>query len=296
MTELNKETIPKFTEFHGEGMMEISDREFILLRDLIYKNFGINLTEAKRSLLVRRLQSWLKNQGFSSFKTYYDHLTTHPNDDSFSELANRITTNYTFFNREPDHFDHFQQVGLPELTQAHQQEGSYDLRVWCAAASTGEEPYMLAMLMMDFLGGRYNTWDAGVLATDISHRALSVAKLGVYTEEQIKTLPTRFRNQYFTKMSNGSWSANDRLKKEITYRRFNLVNQAYPFKKRFDIIFCRNVMIYFDNPTKDHVIQRLSDCLRPGGYLYIGHSESIARGKNGLQYIKPAVYKKVYLL
>ena len=294
MVEPNKSRIPEFPEIHAEGMMEISDNEFLLLRNLIYKSFGINLTEAKRSLLVRRLQSWLKQQGFSSFKSYYDHLTTHPNDESFSELANRITTNYTFFNREPEHFEHFQRVALSEISGEHQNKNHYDLRIWCAAASSGEEPYMLAMLMMEYFGARYSMWDAGVLATDISHKALNMARAGIYNEEQIKTLPALYKNKYFKQMNAGSWVAQDRLKREITYRRFNLINHQYPFKKRFDVIFCRNVMIYFDNQTKDHVIQRLSDSLRPGGYLYIGHSESIARGSFGLQYVKPAVYKKVY--
>ena len=294
MVEPNKSKPIDFPEIQADGMMEISDNEFMLLRNLIYKSFGINLTEAKRSLLVRRLQSWLKQQGFPSFKSYYDHLTTHPNDESFSELANRITTNYTFFNREPEHFEHFQRTALPEIAQSHQNQHSYDLRIWCAAASSGEEPYMLAMLMMEYFGARYASWDGGVLATDISHRALGKARAGVYNEEQIKTLPVRFKNKYFKKINAGAWAAEERLKKEITYRRFNLINAQYPFKKRFDVIFCRNVMIYFDNQTKDHVIQRLSDSLRPGGYLYIGHSESIARGSYGLQYIKPAVYKKVY--
>jgi len=279
--------------FGEDPGLQITDQEFRLFKDLIYKHFGIHLTDAKRSLLVRRLQQWLRQQGFQNFTGFYDHLIKDGCDESFSELANRITTNYTFFNREPDHFVHFSQTALPQTVQYHKNRMDWDIRVWCAAASTGEEPYMLAMLLMRYFGRDYMKWDAGVLATDISHRALQQAKRGSYTEEQVESLPKGFRSSYFKKNGAGLYEVCDELRRDVTYRRFNLINKVYPFKKPFDIIFCRNVMIYFDQPTKDHVIKMLLKHLRPGGYLYIGHSESISRDTPGIQYIKPAVYCKV---
>lgn len=279
--------------FGQDPGLQITDHEFKLFKDLIYKHFGIYLTDAKRSLLVRRLQQWLRKQGFSDFKSFYDHLIKDGCDEAFSELANRITTNYTFFNREPDHFTFFSQVALPQTAALHKERMDWDIRVWCAAASTGEEPYMLAMLLMRFFGRDYIKWDAGVLATDISHRALEQAKRGTYTEEQVESLPKGFRGSYFKKVGTDSYQVRSELRREVTYRRFNLINKLYPFKKPFDVIFCRNVMIYFDTPTKEHVVRMLTRSLRPGGYLFIGHSESISRDTPGLQYIKPAVYRKV---
>jgi len=276
-----------------EGMMEITDGEFTLFRDLIYHNFGINLTEAKRMLLVRRLQNLLRSSGFASFSEYYDYLVSHPSDTGFSELVNRITTNYTFFNREPDHFTLFRQTTLPWIEQRHTALGSHDLRVWCAAASTGEEPYMLAMLMLDYFGLRYSSWDAGILATDISQKALAIAATGRYPADEFDRLPATLRDKYFRSSEGGTYTAVPRLVSEITYRRFNLVNRHYPFKKPFDAIFCRNVMIYFDNPTKQHVIDRLHQSLVPGGYLFIGHSESIINRGGYWQYVQPAVYRKL---
>ncbi|MDJ0839134.1 MAG: protein-glutamate O-methyltransferase CheR [Acidobacteriota bacterium] len=273
--------------------MQISDREFKLFSDLIYKHFGIHLTEAKRSLLVRRLQNLLRTSGFKTFHDYYEYLMKHPSDSNFSELVNRITTNYTFFNREPDHFEYFSKVALPWMHDIHLARNSRDLRVWCAAASTGEEPYMLAMLMMEFFGGNYMLWDAGVLATDISEKALKTAVAGVYPADEFDRLPVHLRTKYFKETGNGEYEAAPRLKREVTYRRFNLINRTYPFKRPFDVIFCRNVMIYFDNPTKEHVLRQLHANLAPGGFLFIGHSESIMHRKSHWQYLKPAAYRKI---
>ncbi|CAM2066533.1 Protein-glutamate O-methyltransferase [Sulfidibacter corallicola] len=280
-------------EFRLDGMMEIQDAEFKLFQDLIYNNFGIHLTEAKRSLLVRRLQQVIRQGKFKSFRDYYNYLCTHPSDRNLTELVNRITTNYTFFNREADHFDLFYKTCLPEIVRRHTGRNSRDLRVWCAAASTGEEPYMLAMLIMEFFGGQYGMWDAGVLATDISQQALEKARRGRYTEEQVKTLPPVLFKKYFQKSTMGQYEVIDRLRREITYRRFNLINRLYPFKKPFDVVFCRNVMIYFDQPTKDHVVRKIHESLAPGGYLFIGHSESLARNTQGFQYLQPAAYRKI---
>lgn len=276
-----------------DGMMDISDKEFRLLSDMIYKEFGIHLTEAKRSLLVRRLQSLLKNLGFRTFQDYYEYLSRNPSDDKFSELVNRITTNYTFFNREPDHFEFFKSTTLPWLKARAVTENSRDLRVWCAAASTGEEPYMLSMCMMEFFGDSYKLWDAGVLATDISERALAKAKAGRYPADEFDRMPIGLRHKYFRELPGGDFEVIPKLRNDITYRRFNLINKQYPFRKPFDVIFIRNVMIYFDDPTKDFVLSKLHECLAPGGFLFIGHSESIMHRKTHFKYIKPAVYRKI---
>lgn len=272
--------------------MNISDAEFKLFRDLIYNHFGINLTEEKRSLLVRRLQQLLRINRFSSFGAYYEYLQKHPSDENFTELVNRITTNYTFFNREPDHFTYFSKHCLPEIRGRLSTMGSRDIRVWCAASSTGEEPYMLVMLMMEFFKGEYPMWDAGLLATDLSRQALTTAMAGRYRAEQVELLPKSLLLNYFVKISEDLYEVNPRVKREVTYRRFNLINQAYPFRKPFDVIFCRNVMIYFDEQTKAQVADQLFDSLRPGGYLFVGHSETLTRINSRFHYVKPAVYRR----
>lgn len=280
-------------KFHLEGMMTISDHEFEKLSSLIYKHFGIHLTDAKRGLLVRRLQNLLREQRFKNFGDYYDYLIANPTDQAFGELVNRITTNYTFFYRESAHFDYFEKVALPEIIRHHLNHNQRDLRVWCAAASTGEEPYMLALLMMEVLAGNYMLWDAGLLATDISQKALAKAVEGRYEAEEFRNMPSHLKNKYFKKSGQGYLEAIGRLKREVTFRRFNLINDRYPFKKPFDVIFCRNVMIYFDNETKEKVIHNLYASLQMGGYLFIGHSESIMKYNNLFQYIMPAVYRKI---
>nr|WP_243436098.1 CheR family methyltransferase [Acanthopleuribacter pedis] len=272
--------------------MDISDAEFALFRDLIYKNFGIHLTDEKRSLLVRRLQQLLRINKFRNFGEYYDYLRTHPSDENFTELVNRITTNYTFFNREPDHFTFFTRHCLPEIRTQLIAQNSRDLRVWCAASSTGEEPYMLVMLMMEFFKNEYPMWDAGVLATDLSRQALTTAAQGRYKADQVDMLPKTFLLNYFLKQSEKEYEVNPRVKREVTYRRFNLINKVYPFRKPFDVIFCRNVMIYFDEATKAQVSDKLYESLKPGGYLFIGHSETLTRINNRFNYVKPAVYRK----
>lgn len=279
--------------FRIDGMMEINDTEFRNLSNLIYKHFGISLTEAKRSLLVRRLQNLLKELQFSSFKEYYQYLVNHPNDKNFTELVNRITTNYTFFNREPAHFEYFTRVVLPQISRDAMNTGLRDLRVWCAAASTGEEPYMLSILMQEFFGVHYTNWDAGVLATDISQRALDKAVLARYSADEFDHMPPLLVSRYFTKLNDGTYTVKDKLKRDITYRRFNLNNDAYPFKKPFDTVFCRNVMIYFDDDTKKKVLLNLHKSMKRGAYLFIGHSESIMQYSTIFQYIQPAIYRRI---
>jgi len=284
---------PDKPTFRIEGLMEISDGEFHSLRNLIFKHFGIHLSEAKRSLLVRRLQNLLKELKFTTFKEYYHYLTNHPNDQNFTELVNRITTNYTFFNREPAHFEYFAKVVLPQISKELMNQGRRDLRVWCAAASTGEEPFMLSILMHEFFGMHYTNWDAGVLATDISQRALDKAIEARYAVDEFENMPKDLVDRYFTKAGPGFYQAKPRLKKDVTYRRFNLNNHAYPFKKPFDVVFCRNVMIYFNDETKEKVLQNLYKSMKSGAYLFMGHSESIMQYSSIFKYIQPAVYRRI---
>ncbi|MCB2183630.1 MAG: chemotaxis protein CheR [Desulfobulbaceae bacterium] len=274
-------------------MMAITDDEFARLRGLVYDRFGINLTKEKRSLLVGRLQKLLKATGFTSFKSYYDYLSTDKTGKALDELINRVSTNYSYFYREEAHFDFFKKNALPAIIKKQTRLNSKDIRIWTAGCSTGEEPYMLVMLMMEYLGINYNGWNGGVLATDISNTVLEVAGKGIYPEDRTSKVPAGLKKKYFICRDNSQNEVVDRVKKEVTLRRFNLMNKEFPFKRPFHMIFCRNVMIYFDKPTRDALILRFHRYLEPGGYFFIGHSETIGRDQDLFKYIMPACYQRI---
>ncbi len=279
-------------EIRPAEFVEVTDEEFKLIRDLIYKNIGINLTEEKRSLVNGRLQKILRKLNLKTFKEYYDFLINDKSGEALSELANVISTNHTFFGREIDHFEYFVDVVLPEIEERAKKTNSYDIRIWSAGCSSGEEPYTLVMLMMEYFGKDYYKWQAGVLATDISLTVLEKAKRGIYPDERVQPLPDIFKQKYFKHLPSGEWGIIDTVKREVTYRRFNLMNETFPFKKPFDVIFCRNVMIYFDNPTREKLVDKFYKFTSYNGYLFIGHSETLSRTATKYKYIKPAVYKK----
>nr|WP_305045791.1 protein-glutamate O-methyltransferase CheR [Geoalkalibacter sp.] len=279
-------------EFGGGPLMSISDEEFELLRRLIKARFGINLTDQKKSLVVGRLQKLLRSTGFASFRDYYEHLVQEKNEGALSELINRISTNHTYFNREKAHFDYFQQNALPAVADILKRHNSRDLRIWCAGCSSGEEAYTLQMLMMEYFGGDYARWDAGLLATDISERVLAIAREGIYPQERVMQLPEALQRKYFRRLPDGSSQVVESVRNEVTFRRFNLMNERFPFKKPFHIIFCRNVMIYFDQPTRETLVGKFHQLTVPGGYLFIGHSETLGRNHSLYRYLMPAVFQK----
>lgn len=271
-------------------MIEITDKEFRLLSTLIKEQSGINIVEAKKALLVGRLSNMLTEMGFKDFMSYYRHLTNTNDVNEIVKLMDKITTNHTYFLREPEHFTYFNQNVLPYLKENVK---SRDLRIWCAASSTGEEPYTLAIILSDFFKNDANLWDKKILATDISLNALNEAKKGIYTDESVRNLPKIWLLNYFNKVGNDKFQIKDEVKAQVIYRQFNLTETRFPFKKKLHVVFCRNVMIYFDNETKDKLVEKIYDSLEYGGYLFIGHSESINREKSRFKFVRPAVYRKM---
>lgn len=283
-----------YNEIKSDSYIEITDEEFKHIRDFIYETIGINLNDTKRALVTGRLQRILRQLGFSNFDEYYRYLKSNKSPAALSLLADTISTNHTYFGRESEHFDYLLKVVLPEIDQQLKQRKSNDLRVWCAGSSTGEEPYTLVMMMMEYFGTRYNELNAGLLATDISERALNIAKIGRYEESRLARLPKPIVSKYFRILKDGSYEVRDFLRSEVLYRRLNLIGQSFPFKKPFDVIFCRNVMIYFDETTRNALVDKFRRHMHVGGYLFIGHSETIDRKRGGFRYIMPAVYQKEY--
>jgi chemotaxis protein methyltransferase CheR len=285
----------------------LTEREYEALRTFVYHRFGIHLTDEKQTMVAVRLQKILKQHGLPSFASYHKLLQTDTSGALLTELVNHITTNHTFFYREHSHFDFFVQRALPELSAMLRQQQRNDLRIWSAGCSSGEEPYTLAMLMMEYFGGQYSHWDAGVLATDISEKVLNIARAGLYSAEQIRALPTVLRHKYFQAAEleylvknspnvqghDTLWRVRPHVQKEVLFRHLNLMREQFPFKRPMQVIFCRNVMIYFDQATRAALIERFFHALEPGGYLFIGHAETLGRQRNGIfDYIMPAVYQK----
>ena len=270
-------------------MIIITDKEFKLLAAYIKENYGINLKEEKQALVTGRLQSVLIENGFSDFSEYYNYIITDQSGNAIPTLINKITTNHTFFMREEEHFYYYRDKILPYLTDKLSKK---DLRTWSAGCSSGEEPYTLAMIIDEYFGKEKVMWDAKILATDISGKVLEKAKKGLYTNEEIASIPSHWRMNYFKKLDNEKSVLIDKIRNEVIYRKLNLMDQVFPFKKKFHVIFCRNVMIYFDNKTKLELINKFYDLTEYGGYLFIGHSESLNREETKYKYIMPAVYRK----
>lgn len=271
-------------------MIKITDEEFRILAQYIKDHSGIHLKDEKKTLLVGRLSNMLVELGMNDFMTYYKYLKADEDGKELSRLIDKITTNHTYFMREAEHFSYFSEEVLP-FWEEHAK--NRDLRIWCAASSSGEEPYTLAMILHDYFKMKPMKWDKKLLATDLSLNVLNQAKDGIYSADKVKTLPKMWVLNYFDKKDANSYQIKASLKREVIYRRFNLMEPVFPFKRKFHVVFCRNVMIYFDNPTKEALINKIYDQMEYGGYLFIGHSESINREKTKFKYIKPAVYRKI---
>lgn len=275
--------------YDGEIMLQIQDKEFTRLTGYLQENFGINLTK-KRTLIESRLNNYLTNKGYDSFGSYIEHALSDTTGKEVSQMINFLTTNYSYFMREWEHFKFFKDTLLPELISSSNER---DLRIWSAGCSTGQEPYTLAMLISDVLAEKRVLWDAKVLATDISLKALEAAQKGVYEDESLAKVPNIWKMSYFNKLPEGKWEVKDSLKNEVIFRRFNLIEGEFPFKKKFNVIFCRNVMIYFNETTKANLIKRFYDATAKGGYLFIGQSESLDKRDARYEFVMPSVYRKV---
>lgn len=251
--------------------LTLSDEDFNRLSRFIKSNYGIDLTR-KRQLITSRLSTPIQSRGFKSFGAFIDHLLKTKNESDMTLLLDKLTTNYTFFMREEDHFEYFVSNILPEIVRRHQRDRV--LSIWSAGCSSGEEPYNLSMYLMDYLGAKASQWDTRILATDISQRALAAAQKGVY--ELPDSVPAKWKRDYFVaQKEEGVYAVAPRIRNNVIFRTFNLMDPI-KFKLKFDVIFCRNVMIYFDQPTKDALVRRFHDATVPGGYLLISYAENLS--------------------
>lgn len=264
-----------------------TDRDFKNIASLVYNACGIVLGDHKKEMVYSRLARRIREHQLSSFKAYLNYLQDNK-DQEFDAFINAITTNLTSFFREAHHFEFIQSHFVPAIlkTNSHTQR----VRVWSAGCSTGEEPYSLAMMLLNAFP---SNWDVKILATDLNSHVLAKAQKGVYTAANINGIDATQLKRWFLSSKDGeSYKVKDKLQAIISFKRLNLL-QAWPMKGPFDLILCRNVVIYFDKETKNSLFNRYADILADKGYLFLGHSESM--GKEQVQYknIGKTMYQKI---
>lgn len=268
-------------------MDKLSEREFQEIRDLAYRIFGLDLKPGKEALVDARLARRVQELGLGSVAEYVEAVKADRTGEELERLINALTTNHTSFLREPQHFALLREAVLPPLVRG----GA--ARIWSAGCSTGEEPYTILFTAADALGPE-RIGMLQLLATDISTRVLERAQAGIYPKERLEGLPPGWAQRFFQK-GEGRWEGSVRVKPEwrarVEFRRLNLM-EDFSFLPRCHVIFCRNVMIYFDKPTQERLVRRFEDRLEPGGWFLIGHSEGLMGVRHGLDYIRPAVYRK----
>jgi chemotaxis protein methyltransferase CheR len=266
------------------GPLSLGAPAFEKFRRLAYDKFGLNLTAGKHDLVAARLGKKLRELKIPSYEAYYDLVLADRSGESLIALIDALSTNHTSFLREASHFEFLIKRVLPALRK----RASID--IWSAPCSTGEEPYSIAITLLEQLGVPPKP-ALRIRATDISTRAVAVAKQGAYTADRLGAMPVPLLKKYFKQTGPGSFKVNPEVRCMIEFERVNLI-EPMRSNRMFPVIFCRNMMIYFDKPTQERVVTSLSQFLEPGGYLMIGHSESLMGVHHSLEYVQPAIYRK----
>jgi chemotaxis protein methyltransferase CheR len=271
--------------------MSLSDQDYERIRRLVYEHSRIDLGENKKELVTARLAKRLRATGIADYAAYCRHVEGRAGVEELTHLIDAISTNHTFFFREIKHFDFMRETVLPSALKT---EPRRQFRMWSAASSSGEEPYSVAIQLDDYFS-RQPGWSWKVEATDISTKILAKARDGIYPTDRLREVPPEWMRTYFQKGIN-EWEGHYRVKTELSSRvRFthlNLLSTSYPFQDLFHVIWCRNVMIYFDRTTQEQLVNQLAAKLMPGGWLFIGHSESLTGIRHPLKAVKPAIYQK----
>jgi len=271
----------------------LREKDFRRISDVIYEHCGINLHGGKKELVRARLAKRLREGHFNTFAEYIQHVLDDSTGRELSALVDSISTNLTKFFREDQHFEYVRTQLLPRIIASKQHSSAFRIRAWSAGCSSGEEPYSIAITLLEGIQGK-GRWDVKLLATDVSTRILERAKKGVYEQDRIDPISLPLRNRYLTRRREGTkevYEVGSALRELIVFRYLNLM-QDWPIKGPLDFIFCRNVMIYFDKPTQERLINRFYDLLGPGGILFTGHSESLTGIKHAFKYVQPTIYLK----
>jgi chemotaxis protein methyltransferase CheR len=267
---------------------EMTPATYQSIRDIVYQHSGISLGDNKQPLVKARIQKRMRVLGLNTYSEYAEYVKAESSGVELQQLLDAISTNVTSFYRESHHFEFMREV-VDEMLQT----GSTQLRIWSSACSTGEEPYTIAIELLEAVGRRY--MDTKILATDISTKVLRECHLAEYDARKVATVPAQLRNRYFSKSKrpNGDvYTVDEKLRQMVHLRQFNLTNFPYAISGPMDFVFCRNVMIYFDRPTRAEIIKEFSRIVRPGGYLFVGHSESLSGMPGGFVGVRPSIYRR----
>jgi chemotaxis protein methyltransferase CheR len=270
------------------------ESEFEFIRTLVYEHSRITLGPDKRELVAARLGKRLRATQVPTITAYCQFLKEPAGTAELAHLIDAISTNHTFFFRENSHFDFVRSDLVPEMLARQRTERWPRFLAWSAACSSGEEPYSLAITLDQCLPASAG-WGWHIECTDISHRILDKARAGIYRGESLTSLPAAQLRNYFQKgigPQEGNYRIRDPLRTHLTFRQMNLLEGDPPFREPFHVIFCRNVMIYFDRPTQEELVNKLTRRLVPGGYLFVGHSESLTGIRHPLQTVRPAIYRR----
>jgi chemotaxis protein methyltransferase CheR len=278
------------------GPYTITEAEFEIFRALIREQTGIVLSDRKRQLICTRLSGRLRHYGYTSFQQYHDHLMREdPEGAELRCMLNAMTTNKTSFFREEHHFSFLEERVLPSVSRRGERLGTaVPLRLWSAACSTGEEPYSIAMTLRREPMPPYIR-DVRILASDIDTDVLAFAERAIYPEDRVGKIPPALLRRSFLRgrgQNEGTYRVRPELRQLVTFRRINFQDPSWPISAVFDCIFCRNVVIYFDKETQERLMHRLLNYLRPGGFLFLGHSESMLGMKVGLNCLGKTMYQK----
>ncbi len=272
--------------------IELRESLFSKISKLVKGRFGINLHDGKKELVKARLTKRLRQLHMTSFEEYFDFLKSDSNGTEMVAMIDALSTNLTSFFREKKHFDFLTGTLVPEFVNNASKVGQKRLRVWSSGCSSGEEPYSLGITLSEALS--LHSWNVKILATDISSRMLAAAKAGVYSAERLNGVLPQFRSRYFEMEGDSRdklFRVKASLRKLVHFGRLNLMG-SWPMSGPFDVIFCRNVMIYFDKKTQGELVNRYWQLLRPGGVLFVGHSESLTGIKHQFKYVQPTVYRR----
>lgn len=269
-------------------MIRLKEKEFDDIVNYMRDTYGINLAK-KKVLIECRLTREAERQGVSTFEAYLARVRSDRSGKLADAMVNRLTTNYTYFMREPDHFRILREGVFPEFEQKLRHK---DLKIWSAGCATGEECYTVAMSLQDYRDRRKWNPCVKILATDISQEVLDRASQGIYPSREMEALPAEWKRLYCVPVDTKTLKIDDRIRRQIRFFRHNLMTPL-PLTEKFDLIMCRNVMIYFDRISKEKLVGLLEKSLNPGGYLMIGHAELLNREETTLSPVYPAVYKKI---
>jgi len=281
--------------YDDSTLQPMTDRTFNRFRAFIQEDLGIKMPDAKRTMLQARLQKRMRRLGIKSYDDYRDYVfSIHGKEKEMQHMIDAVTTNKTDFFREPKHFHYMVQVALPELIRSHPTGIRKNTNVWSAGCSTGEEPYTLAMVLSDFTR-QHKGFRFSILATDLSMRVLSKAGMGVYTGEDVEPVPLPMKKRYLLRSKDRSKNLVrivPELRSRIRFGQLNFMSDAFGIQERMDLIFCRNVLIYFKREDQERIVAKLCRHLSPGGYLFIGHSETLSGMNLPLTSEKATIYRK----